>query len=356
MLPSLRRWFSFEYQQSQRDRFRQCFKPRLERLEDRLAPTVTVYAPVVNPPIGPMAVEGALTSFNLGSFSDPTTNATSWTVDVDWKDNTAHTSFTITAQGALDPKPHTYYEEGSYLAAVTITNNLNTFGSATFLVTVSDPAVVGTPLQISTVAGAPYVGAVGTFTDPGGTEPNGFDPSGTIYDHYQVTSIDWGDGPPLDTSTGTLSYSGSPGSTTAAFTISGNHTYAAAGPYTITCTIDHEGVSTTFTSTANSVSYADATNNLLVQVGKAPIIGQASIATGGTGFANSGNQTALLNTLSDALSDFNSTPLTQADINAGVKKLNHFISQVMNLENAGLIDSGDAALWIAEAQEIITAT
>src|SRR5207302_4083868 len=32
---SLRRWFIFEYQQSQRDRFRQCYKPRLEQLEDR---------------------------------------------------------------------------------------------------------------------------------------------------------------------------------------------------------------------------------------------------------------------------------------------------------------------------------
>src|SRR5207247_398447 len=129
-----------------------------------------------------------------------------------------------------------------------------------FNVTVSDPAVVGMPLQISTVAGTPYLGAVGTFTDPGGAEPNGSDALGTIYSHYQVTSIDWGDGPPLDTSTGTLSYSGSPGSTTAAFTINGTHTYTAAGPYTITCTIDHEGVLTIFTSTANGLPALDVTS------------------------------------------------------------------------------------------------
>ena len=42
---------------------------------------------------------------------------------------------------------------------------------------------------------------------PGGAEPNASDPAGTINTHYQVTSIDWGDGTPLDTSTATLSLS-----------------------------------------------------------------------------------------------------------------------------------------------------
>jgi hypothetical protein len=91
---------------------------------------------------------------------------------------------------------------------------------------------------------------VATFTDQGGVEPNPADPSGNINNHYKVVSIDWGDGSPLDTTTGALSYSGMPGSKTAAITVSGTHTHAAAGNYTITVKLDHEGAHTTVTSFA----------------------------------------------------------------------------------------------------------
>src|SRR5438874_9667725 len=100
MLLRLRNLFRFEHQQAQHDRLRQRFKPRVERLEDRLAPTVTITSPGDQ-----TSTEGAATSFNLGSFSDSNPNATPWQVDVNWGDATAHTTFTTSSQGNLASQP-----------------------------------------------------------------------------------------------------------------------------------------------------------------------------------------------------------------------------------------------------------
>ena len=77
---------------------------------------------------------------------------------------------------------------------------------------VADPAVVqASAVVFNATAGAPQSGNLATFTDPGGAEPNPSDPSGTIANHYTVASINWGDGTPLDTTTGAITYGGSPG-------------------------------------------------------------------------------------------------------------------------------------------------
>ena len=120
---------------------------------------------------------------------------------------------------------------------------------------VADPAVVqASAVVFNATAGAPQSGNLATFTDPGGAEPNPSDPSGTIANHYTVASINWGDGTPLDTTTGAITYGGSPGSTTNPFTVSGTHTYAAAGSYTIIVNLNHEGVLTPLTTTAPIVN------------------------------------------------------------------------------------------------------
>jgi PKD repeat protein len=118
--------------------------------------------------------------------------------------------------------------------------------------TVSDPAVAGAAITVNATAGAPFFNqAIANFSDPGGAEPNPADPAGTINGHYALVSINWGDATPLDTTTGQLSFSGMPGSKTDNFTVSGSHTYAASGSYTITVVINHEGVMTTLTQTIN---------------------------------------------------------------------------------------------------------
>ena len=69
---------------------------------------------------------------------------------------------------------------------------------------------------------------VATFTDPGGAEPNSSDPKRrTSPDHYKVDSIDWGDSTPLDTTSGTITYSDATGhQRPIPFTVSGSHAYA----------------------------------------------------------------------------------------------------------------------------------
>src|SRR5438445_1414311 len=76
MLPGLRKLFGFEFRLAQGDRLRQCFKPRLERLEDRLAPAA--WNPIGPAPIlnggtpGGDPVTGRLTGL-VGDPSDPMT-------------------------------------------------------------------------------------------------------------------------------------------------------------------------------------------------------------------------------------------------------------------------------------------
>jgi hypothetical protein len=65
--------------------------------------------------------------------------------------------------------------------------------------------------------------ALATFTDPAGQGGQ------------SVQSIDWGDGTPLDTTSGTITWSGSTA------TVKGSHTYAHYGSYTVTITIAKSG-------------------------------------------------------------------------------------------------------------------
>jgi hypothetical protein len=198
------------------------------------------------------AVEGSPQSFNLGSFSD-TVAGGPYMVDVNWGDGTSDTTFTVAAAGSLGTQTHSFGEEKTYAVTITVTSTTTAGDSngESFPVTVSDPAVAAASVPFSAVEGAAFTGkAVATFTDPGGAEPNPSDPSGTLNNHYQVVSIDWGDATPLDTTTGTIAYSGSPGSKTDPFTVSGNHTYGEERTYSITAIISHEGVQTTLQTQA----------------------------------------------------------------------------------------------------------
>jgi hypothetical protein len=90
---------------------------------------------------------------------------------------------------------------------------------------------------------------VATFTDPGGAEPNSFDSTPGISSHYTAT-VDFGDGKgPV---AATITYNGVPNddSTTNTFTVTASHTFDEEGTFTVTTTINHEGIITVVTSTA----------------------------------------------------------------------------------------------------------
>lgn len=182
-------------------------------------------------------------SFVGGSINDH------YQASINWGDGSSPSSGTITYAGAPDSTTgiftvqgdHTYGEEGTYTITVTIDHDTAPPAVALSTADVSDPSVIATGTVISAISCLPLTGVpIATFTDPGGAEPNSFDPTGTINNHYAIASINWGDGTPLDTTTGTLSYGGSPDSKTDPFTVSGSHTYMSVGTYTVTVVIDHE--------------------------------------------------------------------------------------------------------------------
>jgi hypothetical protein len=142
---------------------------------------------------------------------------------------------------------HTYGEEGTYTVTTTIHHGTAPDATATATATVSDPAVLATGVAVSAKECIAFQAPVATFTDPGGAEPNPFDPVDGIPSHY-TASIDFGDG--KGPSAGTITYVGGVGSTTGVFTVTGIHTFDEEGTFTVTTTINHEGVITVAHSTA----------------------------------------------------------------------------------------------------------
>jgi hypothetical protein len=186
--------------------------------------------------------EAAARNGTVATFSDSDTAKTpaSFTTSIDWGDGTAPTagtvaggsgSFTVSGQ-------HTYADEGSFTFTVTVTETgpggATASASGTATVTEAD-VLSGTPAAFAATQGIPFTGTVATFTDTN---------TANVAGDFTAT-IDWGDG---DTSPGTVS--GGSGS----FTVSGTHTYAASGPFSVTVTLaeDPPGTATaTVTSTAN---------------------------------------------------------------------------------------------------------
>jgi type VI protein secretion system component Hcp len=118
---------------------------------------------------------------------------------------------------------------GSLAAA----NYAFTFVSGTLTVTPAPLAATG--IHINAIAGAPFQGAVATFTNA--------DPIGRVTSY--TASIDWGDG---STSAGVITDLGG-----GKFQVSGSHTYAAPGSDTIRVTVRHN-LGYTTTATPNSTA------------------------------------------------------------------------------------------------------
>jgi hypothetical protein len=146
---------------------------------------------------------------------------------------------------------HTYTAAGNYATSMTILDNTTSYvapGPGAAVVT--DPAPVIVVPALTATAGVPTgTVAIATFTDPGTPLP---------VSHYTAT-IDWGDAsPPI---LGQVSVSG------AVYTVSGGHTYAQAGNYTITVLVQDQSsppASMTGQATVRSNATTLATSTRLV--------------------------------------------------------------------------------------------
>lgn len=185
---------------------------------DSATTTVSVanVAPLLSAPLNQSTTAGNAKVFNLGSFSDPGAEG-SWSVTVDWGDDTLPAAVTAAAPGPLNAL-HSYAAAGTYNVGVTIDDG-DASDEQGFQVVVN-PAAPGTP-QVSAPAaqsGVPGVAkqfTLGSFADAGSSGP------------WTVT-VDWGDGTPLTQFT----------VATAGSLPARNHTYAAAGAYDVLVTVN----------------------------------------------------------------------------------------------------------------------
>ena len=175
------------------------------------------------------SVEGATSSVVLGHFSG---GYGPFTASVDWGDGQV-TAGAIA--GGTVSGTHAYSEEGTFTVTVTITDSTAATAAGTTTVSVVDAALTLTGAPVTSFEGATFSGAVASFTDA--------DPNGVAGDY--TATVSWGD---QTTSTGTISANGSGG-----FAVSGSHSYAEEGTYTLAVTVSDAVASASTTGSAGAV-------------------------------------------------------------------------------------------------------
>ena len=97
-------------------------------------------APTVSAPANQTANEGASTSLNLGSFTDPGPDSP-WAVDVDWGDGSPHVAFSMTLTGTLGTLNHTFADgPATRTVSVKVTDKNGGSDTKTFTVAVANVA------------------------------------------------------------------------------------------------------------------------------------------------------------------------------------------------------------------------
>ena len=178
-------------------------------------------APTLTAPPNQTAETGASTEFDLGSFSDPGINDSPWRIEVDWGEG-AGILFAkdVTSQGSITGI-HTYAHAGLYPVRVKVTDKDGGVSNETiFTVEVTNTAPVLTaPPNQTACEGTSAEFDLGSFSASMSSGP-------------WTVRVDWGEGAgftalPAVTSQGALS---------------GLHTYAEDGSYTVKVTVtDKDG-------------------------------------------------------------------------------------------------------------------
>ncbi len=216
------------------------------RLLHRLLPAaviclgLAVGMPAVADTITPTSQDFSLTegiggtNLLLGTFTDSNTSlsASDFTATVNWGDGEALAVATVASTGTAGEfnllGSHTYVEEGSYAAVVTVVSFSGanaTFGDAAIVA--DAPLIDGIGADFSALAGVVFNGEVGSFEDS--------NPNGTVSDFS--STINWGDG--TATSSGTVTAS------SGVFLVSGSHDYSLPGSYSVTVVAQDVGGSNT---------------------------------------------------------------------------------------------------------------
>jgi hypothetical protein len=175
------------------------------------------------------ATEGINFRGTVAAFKDNATGepAGNYTAQINWGDGTVGPG---TVRAGSTPGmytvvgSHTYKDAGSYNITVSVLDAGGSTATAFSTATVGDAALTGKMVAINPVHNQPFSGTVAEFTDA--------NPFATLSDY--TATIDWGDG--------TTPTAGSVVIGPTGFDITGTHTYANAGAFTISVTlVDKDG-------------------------------------------------------------------------------------------------------------------
>ncbi len=181
------------------------------------------------------AVEGNSVTAVVATVTDPDPASTGaeYSATIDWGDTTSSAgTLSGPVGGPFDVSgTHTYAEEGTYTVTVTVTDTdfPANHGTVTSTADVADAALTAS-CATPAVSLQAFSGNVATFTDA--------NPLGETGDF--TATIDWGD---ISSSAGVVT-----GPVGGPFTVSGSHTYASTGTFTIKVHIVDVGGSTADTS------------------------------------------------------------------------------------------------------------
>ena len=187
-------------------------------------PSVEMAAPVT-------LNEGSAFGGQFATVTDPGVDDTH-TAAIDWGDGSSLESGIVDQGAGTVSGSHVYGDNGVYTLTVTVTDSGAGSGSGSVTSTVDNlPPVVEVGSGVTLDEGSTFDSQLATSTDPG-------------IDDTHTATIDWGDGSPLEA--GIVDQG--------AGTVSGSHTYADDGAYTVTVTVtDSDGGSgsNNITSTVN---------------------------------------------------------------------------------------------------------
>jgi hypothetical protein len=203
---------------------------------------VTGDAPLAAKGVIATATEGAVFSGTIATFTDADefANPGDYVVTITWGDGTTDAGAVVANPGGgfLVTGTHTYTEEGSQSVSVTILDDGNSSASVTSTMIIGDATLSASGTTVKGTEGASLTGPVATFSDA-----NSF----AVASDFTAT-INWGDG---ISTTGTVASDGSGG-----FVVTGSHTYAEDGNYSLMVTISDKGGAGT--SASSSAQVADA--------------------------------------------------------------------------------------------------
>ncbi|HVA47726.1 MAG TPA: TIGR03118 family protein [Pirellulales bacterium] len=189
------------------------------------------------------------TAFNgtVAKFTDADTGRplSDYSATIDWGDGASSTGTISTdVGGGFDVNgSHTYNDEGAKTVTVAISDPGSTITVQSAANIADIDTLTGASTAVSATEGSPFTGAVATFTDTrAGADASGFS-----------ATIDWGDG---TTTTGTV------GESAGTFTVSGTHTFADEGPFTITSVV--QDIGGTARATVHSTASAADSDSFVV--------------------------------------------------------------------------------------------